>query len=47
MSSYGGMNDFNTGTSSYQGTTTGPGPNDGYPGAPRGSYNTNSSNYNR
>lgn len=25
--------------SSYQGTTTGPGPNGGYPGSPRGSYN--------
>lgn len=27
--------------SSYQGTTTGPGPNDGYPATPRGSYDTN------
>ena len=25
--------------SSYQGTTTGPGPNGGYPGSPRGTYN--------
>lgn len=31
---------MNAGSSSYQGTTTGPGPNDGYPGTPRGSYNT-------
>jgi hypothetical protein len=37
--------DYSTGASSYQGTTTGPGPNGGYPGTPRGSYNTN--NYNR
>lgn len=29
-----------TGTSSYQGTSTGPGPNDGYPGSPKGSYKT-------
>jgi hypothetical protein len=29
-----------SGMSSYQGTTTGPGPNGGYPGSPRGSYNT-------
>lgn len=28
-----------SGMSSYQGTTTGPGPNGGYPGTPRGSYN--------
>jgi hypothetical protein len=27
-------------TSSYQGTTTGPGPNDGYPATPRGYYET-------
>lgn len=27
--------------SSYQGTTTGPGPNGGYPAAPRGNYQTN------
>ncbi len=30
-----------SGMSSYQGTTTGPGPNGGYPGSPRGSYNVN------
>lgn len=35
----GNMDD--SGASSYQGTTTGPGPNDGYPGAPKGSYNVN------
>lgn len=29
-----------TGQSSYQGTSTGPGPNGGYPGTPRGTYNT-------
>lgn len=28
-------------SSSYSGTSTGPGPNDGYPGTPAGSYNTN------
>lgn len=28
------------GYSSYQGTTTGPGPNGGYPGTPRGNYRT-------
>lgn len=33
------MNDSDA--SSYQGTTTGPGPNGGYPGAPHGSYNSN------
>ena len=27
-----------TSPSSYQGTTTGPGPNGGYPGSPKGSY---------
>lgn len=32
---------FTTGISSYQGTSTGPGPNGGYPGTPRGSYQTN------
>lgn len=32
---------YNSDQSSYQGTTTGPGPNGGYPGAPRGSYKTN------
>lgn len=37
----GAMSDYSSGTSSYQGTSTGPGPNDGYPGSPRGSYNTN------
>jgi len=36
--SMGYMNDSND--SSYQGTTTGPGPNGGYPGAPHGSYNS-------
>lgn len=30
-----------SGMSSYQGTTTGPGPNGGYPGSPRGFYNVN------
>lgn len=33
--------DFPSGISSYQGTSTGPGPNGGYPGAPRGIYPTN------
>lgn len=50
-SNYDRMNmSTDTGDSSYQGTTTGPGPNGGYPGAPRGTYNpntTNPSNYNR
>lgn len=32
---------FTSGISSYQGTSTGPGPNGGYPGAPRGIYETN------
>lgn len=32
---------FSAGISSYQGTSTGPGPNGGYPGAPRGIYPTN------
>lgn len=32
---------FSTGISSYQGTSTGPGPNGGYPGAPHGIYPTN------
>lgn len=36
--SMGSMDDSDS--SSYQGTTTGPGPNDGYPATPRGSYNT-------
>jgi len=35
----GSMDD--SGMSSYQGTTTGPGPNDGYPATPRGSYDAN------
>lgn len=34
-------------SSSYQGTTTGPGPNGGYPGTPRGSYDTNERAMNR
>lgn len=34
-------------SSSYQGTTTGPGPNGGYPGTPRGSYDTNERAINR
>lgn len=41
----GNMDD--SGASSYQGTTTGPGPNDGYPGTPKGSYNTNQKPYGR
>lgn len=32
---------FSSGISSYQGTSTGPGPNGGYPGSPRGTYQTN------
>ena len=32
---------FSAGISSYQGTSTGPGPNGGYPGSPRGTYQTN------
>lgn len=32
---------FSSGISSYQGTSTGPGPNGGYPGTPRGIYPTN------
>lgn len=32
---------FSAGVSSYQGTSTGPGPNGGYPGTPRGIYETN------
>jgi hypothetical protein len=31
---------FSAGISSYQGTSTGPGPNGGYPGSPRGVYRT-------
>lgn len=45
---------FTSGISSYQGTSTGPGPNGGYPGTPRGIYHTNyvnrsiyPNNYNR
>lgn len=34
-------NNFSSGISSYQGTSTGPGPNGGYPGTPRGIYQTN------
>jgi hypothetical protein len=33
-------NNFSSGISSYQGTSTGPGPNGGYPGTPRGIYPT-------
>lgn len=32
---------FSSGISSYQGTSTGPGPNGGYPGTPKGVYPTN------
>lgn len=32
---------FTSGVSSYQGTSTGPGPNGGYPGTPHGIYQTN------
>jgi hypothetical protein len=32
---------FSSGISSYQGTSTGPGPNGGYPGTPHGIYPTN------
>ncbi len=32
---------FSSGISSYQGTSTGPGPNGGYPGTPHGTYQTN------
>jgi hypothetical protein len=38
---YDNSNNFSAGISSYQGTSTGPGPNGGYPGTPRGTYNTN------
>lgn len=31
---------MDSGSSSYQGTTSGPGPNGGYPATPRGSYET-------
>jgi hypothetical protein len=51
ISSFGKMNfgrrrfdnsdNFSSGISSYQGTSTGPGPNGGYPGTPRGIYQTN------
>jgi len=38
----GGMDHMDSsGSSSYQGTTTGPGPNDGYPSTPAGSYQAN------
>lgn len=37
---YSNFEDFNGGISSYQGTSTGPGPNGGYPGSPRGTYKT-------
>jgi hypothetical protein len=37
---------YGSGTSSYQGTTTGPGPNGGYPATPKGAYPVESpSNY--
>lgn len=39
--SYDNTANFSSGISSYQGTSTGPGPNGGYPGAPRGVYETN------
>lgn len=38
---YDNSDNFSSGISSYQGTSTGPGPNGGYPGAPRGIYPTN------
>lgn len=34
------INFFSSGVSSYQGTSTGPGPNGGYPGTPHGTYQT-------
>ena len=37
---YDDLNPFSSGISSYQGTSTGPGPNGGYPGTPRGVYKT-------
>ena len=39
----GSMGSMQDESSSYQGTTTGPGPNGGYPGSPRGAYNPNPS----
>lgn len=38
---YDNSTNFSSGISSYQGTSTGPGPNGGYPGSPRGVYKTN------
>ncbi len=38
--SYNNAENFSSGVSSYQGTSTGPGPNGGYPGTPRGNYTT-------
>jgi hypothetical protein len=37
---YDNSTNFSSGISSYQGTSTGPGPNGGYPGTPRGVYKT-------
>ncbi len=37
---YDNSTNFSSGISSYQGTSTGPGPNGGYPGSPRGVYKT-------
>lgn len=39
--SFDNSDNFTSGISSYQGTSTGPGPNGGYPGTPRGIYPTN------
>lgn len=39
--SFDNSDNFSSGISSYQGTSTGPGPNGGYPGTPRGTYPTN------
>lgn len=39
--SFDNSDNFTSGISSYQGTSTGPGPNGGYPGTPRGIYQTN------
>lgn len=39
--SFDNTENFSSGISSYQGTSTGPGPNGGYPGSPRGIYPTN------
>lgn len=38
--SFDNSDNFSSGISSYQGTSTGPGPNGGYPGTPRGTYPT-------